>query len=394
MRRAVPGANNATVKWPLFPVVLLLFLLPACLGKSEVEREAEAMKAAAPPRIQADGTITLGEADRAALDLVVEEAREEALPRISVRYGKARARLGDEVLVVSPVVARVQAAPAVALGAEVQAGAAIVELVPLLAAADRVALGVQGADLQGQIEVARRDLVQREAARDRSAALAASGLASAAVREEAELAASSARARLDALERARAINRRGDGAALTLRAPADGAVVSLEAQVGALVREGEVVARIRRSAALWVDVAMQPDEPVGEGYEIVVAGARVKAHLLARGAVVGDDGARQDRLELDAELPALLPGATVAVQVARELVTGIVVPEAALVAGAQGDLVYLEIAPGSFAPRAVQIAARSGGRARLASGLRPRERVVVQGAMSLRGESIRADLRR
>ncbi len=394
MHLSTPAGEDASVNCPRFPALLLLFSLSACLGKSEAEREAEAMKAAAPVRIQADGTILLTEADKAALDLIVEDAREGELPRTNLRYGKARARLGDEALVVSPVVGRIQAAPVVALGARVAQGAAIVDLVPVLAAADRVSLGVQGADLQGQIEVARRELSQREAARDRSATLAASGLSSTALLEEAELAAGSARARFDALKQARAINLRGDGATITLRAPAEGAVVSLEAPVGGVVREGEVVARIQRSAALWVDVAMQPDEPVGEGYELLVAGARVEARLLARGAVVGEDGARQDRLELAAELPGLLPGATVAVYVARERLKGVVVPEAALVAGAQGDLVYLEISPGSFAPRGVQIAARFGGKARLASGVRPGERVVVQGAMSLRGESIRADLRR
>jgi biotin carboxyl carrier protein len=367
--------------------------LSACLGKSEAEREAEAMKAASPIRARDDGTIQLSEADRLALDLLVEEAREGELPKISLRYGKARARLGDEALVVSPVVGRIAASPAVALGAEVGAGAAIVEVVPVLAAAERVSLGVQGADLQGQIEVVRRELVQREAAKDRTLELAGTGLATTAKLEEVELALSSAQARLDALQRARAISLRGDGAALSLRAPVAGAVVSLDARVGSVVHEGEVLAVIRRTAALWVDVAMRPDEPVGERYEVLIGEQRVRARLIARGAVVGDDGARLDRLELEAEQPSLLPGASVAVEVARDLTRGVVIPEAAVITGPQGDLVYVEVAPSSFAPERVQVDARFGGKVRLAAGFAPGRSVVVQGAMSLRGESIRADLR-
>ena len=49
--------------------------------------------------------------------------------------------------------------------------------------------------------------------------------------------------------------------------------------------------------------------------------------------------------------------------------------------------------PGVFAARAVRVAARYGGKMRLASGLTPGDRVVTQGAMALQGERMRAQLR-
>jgi multidrug efflux pump subunit AcrA (membrane-fusion protein) len=46
-----------------------------------------------------------------------------------------------------------------------------------------------------------------------------------------------------------------------------------------------------------------------------------------------------------------------------------------------------------FTAREVQVAARFGGQARLSSGLKPGDSVVVQGAMSLQGERLRSQLR-
>jgi hypothetical protein len=59
---------------------------------------------------------------------------------------------------------------------------------------------------------------------------------------------------------------------------------------------------------------------------------------------------------------------------------------------AGGDVVYVEERPGRFAARVVEVAARLGGRVRLATGLGPGERVVVRGAAALRGEALRGSL--
>ncbi|MGZ3460277.1 MAG: hypothetical protein ACXU86_17445, partial [Archangium sp.] len=119
----------------------------------------------------------------------------------------------------------------------------------------------------------------------------------------------------------------------------------------------------------------------------------VPARLVSRGGVVAaEDGARHDRLEVGAaKTVALLPGAVVAVRLARDDREGILLPESALVPGIGGEVVYVEVSPGVFVPRPVQVAARFGGRVRLASGLSGSEQVVVRGAMALRGEAFRVE---
>ncbi len=60
-------------------------MLAACGGQSEATREAEAMKAATPNRVQADGSIRLTDADRKALGLMVQPAAEADLPNSAFR---------------------------------------------------------------------------------------------------------------------------------------------------------------------------------------------------------------------------------------------------------------------------------------------------------------------
>jgi multidrug efflux pump subunit AcrA (membrane-fusion protein) len=83
----------------------------------------------------------------------------------------------------------------------------------------------------------------------------------------------------------------------------------------------------------------------------------------------------------------------VSVQVARNALRGIVVPESALVPGVNGDTVFVETSSGVFTAREVQVVARFGGQVRLSSGLKPGDSVVVQGAMGLQGERLRSQLR-
>ena len=61
--------------------------------------------------------------------------------------------------------------------------------------------------------------------------------------------------------------------------------------------------------------------------------------------------------------------------------------------GSGGDVVYVEVSKGKFAARVVQVGARFEKKVRLVSGLRAGERVVTQGVMGLRGESLRSELR-
>lgn len=331
------------------------------------------------------------DADRAkALGIETVSATRGELPDVALRFGRVQARAGDETLVVAPVAARVDRPSAAALGDRVRAGAPLLSLAPLLAAGERLSFGVQAAELEGQIAGAEKELVADDARLERDRALAGDQIVSAERLQRTEAEVAAARARLEALRRARAVQAPGGGPRVDVLSPADGIVASLDAPVGRGVQAGDVLARILRPGPRWIDVAVPPADPVGAGYEVVALdGSVVPARLVARGAVVADDGARHDRIEVGGEAAArVLPGATVAVRVAVSTSPGVVVSESAIVPGRDGDRVFLLEKDGRYRPRRVKVLARFGGRARL-SGLEEGERVVVRGAMALAGELLR-----
>lgn len=377
------------MKWPLGIAVMVLF---GC-AESESAREERAMKAAVPERLLPDGTVQLSGADREALGLVVAEATEGELAKVQSRFGVIRSRLDDEALVVSPVAGQLRRPPLVALGTSVQVGTPLLELLPLLGAAERLSVGVQSADLEGQLAISERELETREAELARARELAKSNIVSQSKLQETETAVVTTRARLEALRRARGATSQGTAGLISLRAPIAGVVVRLDAALGASVHSGEVLVRILKSGPRWVDVSVPISEPVGDVYEVSVGDRWLPARLLAQAGVAEADGTRHDRVELLEGDEHFLPGAIASVRIGKGGAKGIVLPESALVPGVGAEIVYIEVAQGKFAARAVQVAARFQKQVRLAAGVRPGERVVTHGVMGLRGETMRSALR-
>ncbi len=371
---------------PLMPSSLFVVAALLSCGDSEAEREAAMMAKATPRRMQTDGSLRLSEADRQALGLRVEAAAEASLATSSLRFGRAQARSGEEAFVVAPVAGRIARAPFVQLGAIVAADARLVELVPLLGAAERVSLGVQAADIAGQLNATQRELNAREADAARAKELVGSVVSEAAL-QQAETAVAVTRAKLEALERAQEVS--VDGGGVTLRSSVAGTLVALDAPVGVVVPAGAVLARILKAGPRWIDLGVPADDVTGAQYEVKIGETWVAARLISRGAVVADDGARHDRLEVAGDVSVgLLPGASVAVRVAGEASRGIVISERALV---PGDVVFVEASPGRFTDRVVRVVARFGGRARV-EGLQTGDLIVTEGAMSLRGESLKSQM--
>jgi hypothetical protein len=163
-------------------------------------------------------------------------------------------------------------------------------------------------------------------------------------------------------------------------------ITDLSAHPGSLVAAGEVVAHILGPGTRHIDVSMSAGDRPGAAFEV----NGTPANLVTSGASVAADGARHDLLETD--LRALVPGQVVAVHLSDGSPTGVLVPLTALVpVPPSGELVFVEVAPNRFVARPVTIAAESSDLARVA-GLDANDRVVTRGAMSLRGETLRADL--
>jgi biotin carboxyl carrier protein len=342
--------------------------------------------------VQADGSIKLSDADRRALGLTVSAATEEDLPDSAVRFGVVVTPPGNDAPILAPVTGRIAQPPRVRLGASVRAGETIAEVVPVLDTPDRLTIGTQSAEREGQIDAARREVAKAESDVERARTLAPQ-VVSAAKLQEAETIAAQARDRLDALQHARSVSSTVQTQLVPIRASLTGTVVALTMNVGTPVKAGDLVGRLLKPGDLWVDVGVPADEPVGDRYEILGAGHAIPARLIARGGITESDGTRHDRLVVEPrDLAALTPGASVTVRVARGTAHGVVVPESSLIPGIDSDIVFIESAPSVFVSRPVRVDARYGGRARVASGIRPGEKVVVQGAMALYGERVRAQL--
>lgn len=384
-------SRNRTVAMALLST---LAVSAGCGGQGEATREAEAMKSATPNRIQADGSIRLTDQDRSSLGLVVQPATEADLPKTSLRFGRVLSPPANEAQVVSPVTGRMTQPPHVQLGQAVTAGAALLEIQPSLDVPERISVGTQAAQRQGDIEAAQRELTKAEADAERARALSPH-VVSAAKLQEADTAAATARARLEGLQAARAAATTARTQSVAVAAPIAGTVADLIGTVGSFVNRGDVLARIIKPGPLWVDVAVPPDEPIGDRYELLAGGtATISARLLARGRLTDLGGTRMDRVVVEAAGASVLtPGSTVSVRIGHGITRGIVVPESAIVPGVETDSVFVESSAGTFALRPVQVAARFGGQARLASGLKPGERVVVRGGMALQGELVRSQLR-
>ena len=372
-------------------IVTAGLILSACSG-SEAEREERAMKAAVPERVQG-GRVHLSDTDAKALGMEVTAATEGDLPDTALRFGRVLPTPGQEALVVSPVTGLIPRSPTVLLGATVAKGASLVEVVPSLAAAERISVGVQGAQLAGQIEAAQRELANKEAALGRARELESSKIVSLANLQQAETAVATTRATLEGLKQAQSSQVRGTGSPMMLRAPIAGTVVTLNVAVGAVVQQGDLLVRVLHAGPRFVDVSVPPDAPMGNAYEIEVGGRWLPARLAAPGAITEEDGTRHDRLEVAAaEAVALLSGQSVAVRVAYGAGRGVVVPLSAIVPGVHSDLVFVEVAPNTFVSRPVRIAARLNGKVRIASGIQPGDKVVTCGAMALDGETRRSEL--
>jgi RND family efflux transporter MFP subunit len=366
-----------------------LLLALGCHGRAGQDEREQLV----PHRLQQDGAIKLSSTERATLDLAVTPAALGDLPNVVVRFGQVRAPLGEETLVVSPVAGRIPRTPLVALGSDVAAGAPVIEVVPVLAAAERMNVNLRGAELGGQIEAAEHELATQRAALERARELARSNIISQAKLQEAETTVATTSAHVESLRRATKIQSAGEATPITLRAPAAGRVSTLNATVGAVVQQGDLLIRLMKPGPRWVDIAVPPNEPAGDSYEVTAGDAWMPSRIIAPGTVVEADGLRRDRLQVDEPSAAkLLSGQVVSVRIAHGQAHGLVLPESALVPGVQTDLVFIETSPDTFAPTPVRVTTRFGGRVRVASGLKVGDRIVTRGAMSLHGETRRAEL--
>ena len=180
--------------------------------------------------------------------------------------------------------------------------------------------------------------------------------------------------------------RQASGGRRTVVAPLGGTLVMLDVDLGALVSQGTVLARVVRPGIRWVDVELPVDDPEVEVARVQTAGRWVAATPRTRGVVAEEGSHRLDRLEVAVvDARGLLPDQRVAVRVG-EAVAGILVPSAAVLRRDGERLCFVDRGDDTFVARPIRVRADDGTDAVVEGAIEPGERIVVRGAASLLGE--------
>jgi membrane fusion protein, heavy metal efflux system len=280
-------------------------------------------------------------------------------------------------------------------GAEVRAGDVLAEIE-----------SVELAQAQAALVSARAHAAEASANEDRETQLAAARVSSAREAEQARAAAASARAELVATEqRVRALGGAPNGelGVLTLRSPIAGKVVEAHVSRGQSVEPQLTAFRIADLRRLWVELAVfERDLGSIRAGDAVEISPQTDARTMLTGAVahVGDvidlDTRSADvRIVVDNRDGSLRPGQSVLARIARAPDGGdggvrrLVVPRAAVVSVDGRPTVFVSHDATSVEVRSVTLGAHDAAVVEIVAGLKPRERLVVDGVFALKSELFR-----
>ncbi|WP_394538417.1 efflux RND transporter periplasmic adaptor subunit [Lysobacter enzymogenes] len=332
----------------------------------------------------------------------------------SARAGETEAKAapapGNEYLKVEPVgragaaagaalPARVAFRPQAmtAVGSPVTARVVSIEVRPGQAvSAGANLLTLQSADAasaKASLAQARAQTALAEDALRRQKEMLAKGVGLEVERFQADVAVREARAELQRAQRAADLLGRGDSDRFVLRAPAAGVVLSVHANAGAVVAaDGAALVEIGDPSRLWVvaDVAESEAAAIrpGAAARVAVPGGDTEYPAVVDGIGPQVDGELR-RLPVyltlaGARAPALTPGALVQVRLDAAAQAAPSVPVAAvLIKGGSERVVYVQRGDGGFDARPVRTGVSRGGRVTLLDGVKPGEKVVVEGALLL-----------
>lgn len=182
--------------------------------------------------------------------------------------------------------------------------------------------------------------------------------------------------------------------AVTLVAPFAGSVTAKSAFEGQKVEPGMELFTLSDLSKVWVEASLYEYEAAAAsvGKQATLTLSHQGLTLNGRVTFVSPVLAADSRtLTVRFEFPnpglVLKPQMHVDVSLALEAFSGVIVPDAALMDTGVRTVVFVEIAPGSFEPRAVSVGVRGEGTAEILSGLREGELVAVKANFLLDSES-------
>ena len=294
--------------------------------------------------------------------------RRDTISEAITLVGRLDPTPGSSALLAAPTAAIVRRVRA-QIGAEVEPGDTIVELdTPELAA-------------QARSDAAAAEVADHNATRQRS--LLAQGIASARQVEEADNAATAARAAADAS--AKLLGR------ATVRSPIEGAIQRVGVQPGERVEAGAALAEVMDADTLDlvvpVPAARLPYVHVGQGAWITAEGDTIRHRAAVQAVAPGIDSVTNAgrivvRMPNPGERVRIGAAATATIDL-RTLRGALVVPLTALTLVGDSQTVFVVGADSIAHARSVTIDARGADRAALTGAIKAGERVVVRGAAGL-----------
>ncbi|MBX9841857.1 MAG: efflux RND transporter periplasmic adaptor subunit [Xanthobacteraceae bacterium] len=254
------------------------------------------------------------------------------------------------------------------LGTPVKRGDVLAEVTPPIQIIDVSDMRQRQGELDQQIAILQRRVTRYEA-------LAPSGAVSRVQFDEAKLELEGLKDRRASLDKVRLEPE-------TLIAPVAGVIAEGTPVAGQMAQPNAVIFQIIDPAKLWIE-ALSFDPVAGSIAASAVTANGRTLRLSFRGSGLADrNQSIPVHFAIDGDASGLRAGQFLTVMATTgEQKEGIAIPRGSLVRGANGlDLVYVHTRAEQFEPRPVRVEPLDGERVLAVAGLKPGQRVVVQGA--------------
>jgi Cu(I)/Ag(I) efflux system membrane fusion protein len=182
---------------------------------------------------------------------------------------------------------------------------------------------------------------------------------------------------------------------LPIYTPLSGIVIEKMVQQGQYVNTGEVLFNIADLSRVWVEIDVFENEVpfvrVGQNVEIRSAVEHGAAFNGRISFVYPFHDPKTHTVKARVEMPnpgqMLKPDMFVNAIIRVPLVKGIIVPVTAVIDTGKRQVVWVEMSPGMFEPREVQVGERVDEKIQILSGLKPGDKVAVSGGYLIDSES-------
>jgi len=191
------------------------------------------------------------------------------------------------------------------------------------------------------------------------------------------------------------------GKPLELKAPIDGIIVERNQAIGELVDKAAAVYVISDPADLWVLAEIQERDiaaiKVGQDASFTVL---AYTEVTFRGKVVRIGSKVEDqtrtveaRIEVNNEDGRLKPGMFADVEIITTVEKGILaISDKALQTNGEEQIAFVEAGDGKYEKRVVKLGMEQHGRVQILEGIKPGEKVVVDGSFILKSEMLKGEM--